>query len=679
MKKEVFSRDPKVNLITIEEFYEDTDYLAFLTKKDLWKSSTTPKKWNVYYKLTSKYLICISFGSTYTNYGTQVKEKLDYINVAIRDGKTEYQLIENKLVELKKEREIHKRSKKLQKRIEGIEAARKLLPKFKTIVSPTVKPFESYLIDTGYKTNYPDLQNKYIVFDVETNGLRQANDDLLSLSIYDPTTGFCYNRFLPLDLQPVILTGYINGISEKTLSQATHITQEEFDRIFDFFHLNDRILLSFSGGKGTFDQSFLQHYFQRQNIKWVDSLKFRNIKDCIPKAPFGSEGQLTKDNLCKLFGIEGIQKKHSSYNDCILEWKLFEKLKSECVFFIDEHLYKYTPEYIIPVTYLSAHPELATYAGIVIPSIEGKATELFRVPFPPKLLSEIKKFPTNITGITIEHGINSYLHAIRQDNHLFLMTNRSKLKYIGSLDSKIEKVPIISEEDGTVKALKKEDEKYIQEVNSVTQKIINQIKPMADYLLDNIFTQGGILTQELSVSDDKKVLALCDLSDKDNVLEIKTTRVLNDNELIKPEIARQLYYQSKGRNTFILSVKFDTHLDKKKYEIIVDDLNVILYKILLSEFDPKTKIHEYTLDSFQIELLREIIYNPSIPKTELSKKVNTPIRSLERPLWILQVLGYLKKETNNNSSKSHWIVIRGVEDTTTRFIIDDNTIKRIDD
>ena len=97
------------------------------------------------------------------------------------------------------------------------------------------------------------------------------------------------------------------------------------------------------------------------------------------------------------------------------------------------------------------------------------------------------------------------------------------------MDSKIKEIPIITENDGTVKAIKEEDKEYINQVNSVTKMIIEHIKPVADYLRENIFKEDKIMTQELSITDDKKVLALCDLSDSKNVVEIKTYDVLDEN------------------------------------------------------------------------------------------------------------------------------------------------------
>lgn len=456
--KKRFSKDPKVNLISLKEFYENSDYLCGITKKDIWKTKTQPGPGDVLYKFTPKYMICTIYDYYYDNFGMNIREKLKIIEVAIRDGKTEYELFDNKLNELREERAKHKRSKKIDEQIAEMEKTRKLLPKFAEKEKLCVKPYDSYLIDTGYKTSKDNLKNKYLVFDVETNGTRKSNDDLLSLSIYDPTTGMCYNRYFPLDLQPLILTGFIHGINDETLADATHLTQDDLNWLKKYFHFEDRILLSFSGGKGTFDSSFVKNYCNRQSIQGFEDLKFENIKNYIPPAPFGTEGQLTKDNLCRMFGIDGVNEIHSSCNDCILEWKLFEKIESECVFFIEKHMYKYTPDYIIPYSYLFQHPNLVKYAGIKVPYVKGKVTELYKLSFPKKLIKEIKKFPTNITGVTIEHGINTYLKAEKQDNFMFLAENRSHLKYVGSLDSNIKVIPIISENDGTVKAIKKEDE-----------------------------------------------------------------------------------------------------------------------------------------------------------------------------------------------------------------------------
>ncbi len=513
-----------------------------------------------------------------------------------------------------------------------------------------------------------------MVFDVETNGTRKSNDDLLSLSIYDPTTGMCYNRFFPLELQPLILTTFIHGITDETLAAAVHMTQEEMDCLTNYFHFKDRILLSYSGGRGTFDSSFVQNYCKRHHISGFDDLNFENIKDRIPQAPFGTEGQLTKDNLCRMFKIDGVNDIHSSYNDCILEWKLFEKIESECVFFIGEHLYKYRPEYIIPVSYLTRHPDLVRYANIKVPHLGGKATEIYSLDFPKRLLKKIKKFPTNITGITIEHGINVLLKAEEQNNFMFLEKNKSFLEYVGSLDSKIKEIPIISEDDGTVKAVKDEDKEYIKSVNETTKLIVEHIKPLAEYIKSNILVGDKIMTQELSISNDKKVLALCDLSDSNNVIEIKTYGVLSADGEVTSSVARQLYYQSNGRNTYALSIDFDTHTNERTWDVIVDGLSVHLYKVDLYEYNPEDIIRTYELNEIDIKVLKIIKENNTITKTEIAKRYDTTTRGLKAVFFRLEELEYIERQDLENN-KSPWTVLRDENDKITKYkIVDDEII-----
>lgn len=63
---------------------------------------------------------------------------------------------------------------------------------------------------------------KYVVFDVETNGLKSKKDDLLSISFYKPDDGKEYCKFLPLELNRKIVTTHINGITEKDLASSSN-------------------------------------------------------------------------------------------------------------------------------------------------------------------------------------------------------------------------------------------------------------------------------------------------------------------------------------------------------------------------------------------------------------------------------------------------------------------------
>ena len=572
-----FSKDPKITLVSIQEFLESSNYLIS-AKGHLWKEKKRPSMCGLYYKITADKIISISYGFMCTNYGSVLSEKLKQIQVALRDGTTEYDLFNKRLNELQDYKKKHKHSKKIDKSIKDLMAAMKLLPKYRAPKVPEPISFAECLVETGYKASIDISENKYVVFDVETNGTRKANDDLLSLSIFDPTTGICYNRLFPLELQPLVLTGWIHGISDKQLSSVPHMTQKEVDNIIDFFHLKDRILLSFSGGKGTFDSTFLINYCKRHNLYGFENLQYENIKSFLPSAGYGYEGQMTKDNLCLLFGIDGVQETHSSQNDCILEWKLFEKVKDGKLFFRNNHLYRYNEKYIIPVSYLNSNPELETIAKINAPPI-AHCSEKYKYFFPKRILGLFKKFPTNITGIALEAGINAELNVTKQDNSLFLSQNNQQLEYIWSLKSPFHEMPVVVQTDGTIKSLDSKNDEYIAEVNRVTKLVMENLKNVFKYIKTEIFKDEEIMSQELCISDDKKVLALCDLSSSTKVLEIKTQSIgLDDNNNVRTPLARQLFYESKGRDVFLLSIDIKDHINKKG-DIITDSVGVVIYGV----------------------------------------------------------------------------------------------------
>ncbi len=663
MKKREFF-DSKVKIISLEEFMEESNYLCNINSFTMWEDYIRPCEYTTYYKITPTLCIIIEYTSMSIAFGMDSKEKLEKIYVAYRDGINEYKIIDDRIMSLKEHQRIGKPSKKLEKEIDAIEKNRKLIPLFGVTVAPVYKDFTSYIKKSRYKTSIDKLMNKYVVLDVETNGLRKSNDDLLSFSIYDPSTGLAYNRFLPLELQPLVLTGFINGICDDDLMDAVHMTQDEVDFIYNTFHLRERVVLTYSGGKGMFDALFLQNYCKRHDIIGFHDLNYKNIKSMLPSVPFSCEGQLTKDNMCRIFGIRGIRSSHSSYNDCVLEWKLFEKIESECVFFIQEHLYKYNPEYIIPYTYLIKHQALIKYANIEMPKYRGKATSLYHLSFPNSLIKKIQKFPTNITGITIEHGINSYLKAKVQDNYLFLEKNKSNLEYIGSLDKRIKDIPILMEDDGTVKAIKTEDIEFINQVNDVTQEIINYIKPVADYLKNNIL-KGSIMTQELSISDDKKVLALCDLSDENNVVEIKTYDVFCEPGIVSENVANQLFFQAKGRNKYILNLNFKM-IPGFYGSTEVNHLDVDLYKVDLFYYDSEQVVYTHRLIEKEIDILKAIKQYPDMPRKIIAMIVKLNLNTLNKFIRNLKFWGYIEKE-NPRYPKSKLLVVRDIDDVETKY------------
>ena len=82
-------------------------------------------------------------------------------------------------------------------------------------------------------------KSKYVVLDIETNGLNSEKDDILSISFYLPDEQKEYTRFLPLELNSSINSSAfsINRITVDMLKNQIHITQEEFNQIAKEYHL----------------------------------------------------------------------------------------------------------------------------------------------------------------------------------------------------------------------------------------------------------------------------------------------------------------------------------------------------------------------------------------------------------------------------------------------------------
>lgn len=399
---------------------------------------------------------------------------------------------------------------------------------------------------------------QYVVFDVETNGLKSKQCDLLSISFYKPDDGKEYCKFLPLELNRKIVTTHINGITEKDLAGATALSQSEFDHIVEKFDLEKRIILIYAGGN--FDVSFLSEYMKRHRISGFEKLRFYNFKKNVISSRY-SHGNITKDNLCSIFEIEGVEAVHSGLNDCKLEWKLFEKMDGYFYLVTEgggvDNVFRLNEDYIIPASLLSSHPNLSRVL-CERPYIECQSTLVKSFEIDAK---GIEKFPINFTGMTIEHLINSMLDVDKQDSGLFLLMNKMKLDFIGKIPNGVIMVPMAFNPDGTVTALHKENKKMEERINSTAKNLKEQIRPLVDFIKYEIFKNERILSQELVIDSENNILALCDLSTKKTVLEIKTN---NSDSLAYKE---QFFYEAKGRDIYHLKMEWvkdwNTNLLKK--------------------------------------------------------------------------------------------------------------------
>lgn len=362
------------------------------------------------------------------------------------------------------------------------------------------------------------------------------------------------------------------------------------------------------------------NYCKLHNLTGFENLKFENIKASFPNPGFLFSGQMNKDNLCRLFNIDNVKDIHTTLNDCVLQWKLYEKLKNGNYFFIKEKLFKLSDKYILPISYLNKYPTLAKAINFSIPNIVATPKLVFEYSLSSELLKSARKFGQNIEGITIENRINAMINAQKQDNYEFLVKNKSHLEYVGSLTKTVEEIPVFDVGDGSLISLDPRYNELIKEVNDSSLKITQNLYPIIDFIKERIFRTGKILSQELSISQDNKVLALCDLSDENSVLEIKTFKV-SENGTILDSLARQLYYQAKGRKTYTLSVDIRSRINFNN-EKIIDSITVRIYRILMEGSNLDRLNSE--LESWENEVTRPMQKEPQLksalePEPELKQ------------------------------------------------------------
>lgn len=423
---------------------------------------------------------------------------------------------------------------------------------------------------------------EYVVLDVETNGLNSELDDLLSISIFRPDTGSYYDRFLPLELNKDVYTTHINGITKKSLKGLEHFGQEEVDRLIVDFELDKRIILTY----GRIDRTFLQRYFKRHKLNGFENLRFYNFKRSIISSPF-SGGAITKDSLCRAFGIKGVTDVHSGRNDCLLEWRLFEEMNNNKLF-IDGgfRVYRFSEDYIVPASYLSRYTNFKYHSNNRV-----EVTPRYRFVKRFKVRSnEIKKFETNINGVAMEHLLSTLLEAEdykKEERERFLLENKRKLEYVGKIPSPFNDLLVGANDDGTLRAIREEDKERVKRINLVLEEYRKGSTKLIAFLKSEVFKNKKVRYQELIVKPEVKSLAICDFSSEDVILEMKAYGALENDD----KLPIQMYYQSDGREMFVLTVDwFDNGVDFVITK--VEGLDVVEKKIQPLIYQAKTKKKE---------------------------------------------------------------------------------------
>ena len=399
--------------------------------------------------------------------------------------------------------------------------------------------------------------SKYVVLDVETNGLTVDND-LLSISIYMPDKDKRYERYLPLELNKSINpeASKVNGITIDMIQDKSPMTQQEYDELKEEYELEDREILHF----GKIDPTFIKHYFLRHGIDGFDRLVFHNIKRHFLTNTF-SNGEYSKDNLCKGFGIEGVTDVHSGINDCILEWKLFEKTDGGFVLCqriggFQIGLYKLTSNYYIPASKIRSFPNMK-YA-VDLPKVRVDYEEIFRLSLSDDCRHNKNEF-FQPAGFASERILRAMLNAKMVDDNNFAQENFKKLIYLGKfafMDLDYE-IPVTENADGTLTAIREEDRGFVEETNRVMLCIKKELSPLVEFVKNDIFKNKEILTQELVVSDKLRAFGYADFSNEEACLEMKFSESLlwdvgTPNHPAIDKHKYQFYILSNNRPTYLL-------------------------------------------------------------------------------------------------------------------------------
>lgn len=401
-------------------------------------------------------------------------------------------------------------------------------------------------------------KTKYVVLDVETNGLT-VDYDLLSISLFMPDTGKKYERYLPPEKNKKVLSeaSAINGITDEMVIDKKPMDQVEWDALVNEFELDKREILHY----GKIDQTFIKYYLLEHGIKGFSKLTFHNIKRHFLTNSFSS-GEYSKDNLCRGLGIEGVKEVHNGLNDCILEWKLFDKIDGGFVLCLrlgdwQMGMYKLTDKYYIPASRIRYFPNMK-YA-VNLPDLKVDFQEIFSLDLSKKCYNK-KDMWFQPAGFASERIIRASINAINIEDDSFAKENFRNLELIGKFSYKPDEyeIPVIENNDGTLTAVREEDKEAVEEMNRAMLQIKSELPRLFDFVKKEIFQGKQINTQETIINHELKSFGYTDFSNEVACLEMKFSDGMMDDFYFNkyhPLINKhkyQLFILSNGRPTYLL-------------------------------------------------------------------------------------------------------------------------------
>lgn len=433
------------------------------------------------------------------------------------------------------------------------------------------------------------IDKRFLVLDVETNGVNSKDFDLLEIAIYRPDTNTMFHKLLPLTKQNDVLTTRFNGLTKEMLKDATHLTEEDIEILINEFEIDKRTLLHY----GTLDAPFIKQYMKEHNLPKRSTLKFYNFKKQIISSRFAAneiDGGISKDNLCNMYRINGVQSVHDCQNDCILEWKLFEKMYNKILLITGVHVYSVPDNcnYLVPSSFLD-YSRIEQILKNPLPniSVDDKYISHFIL---GNCLPKIRKhFGPQAVGMIIEHEINILLDVQKYNNQKLFTENKQKLNYEGSLVCSTPPIPAEFKSDGSICLIENKftPTKKLVKLQKILDKEIPELreslKSLIDKLKKTIFLNNQIYSQEVVINNKDGVIAQCDLSSVNAVCEIKNTN--NSIDYYK----YQLWYQQNSEQ--IESAQEKSNLKRDLYVIKISNdekrSNVSIAKINFIVYDTK--------------------------------------------------------------------------------------------